>query len=108
MKICVFCNCWLHCGYCAETHLQGHVKGTLCRGFRRRAASKAERERLGASQLSEPGLVTAAGAVSCDTENSDAFSAAASNLFEGYDQSAEEATELMPDGGTLVAVLSAK
>ena len=54
-------------------------------------------------QPREPGLVRAAGAVTCGEEP-----IKLPNIFQGYDQGAEEAAELLQNGGTLLSILSAK
>ena len=65
VKLCLFCNCWLHGEeYCVPAHMQRHVKGILCRGFRRRLALRVIEPKKEASQHSEPGPVPAAGAAS--------------------------------------------
>ena len=54
-------------------------------------------------QPREPGLVPAAGAVTRGKEP-----VKLPNIFQGYDQGAEEAAELLQNGGTLLSILSAK
>jgi len=40
VRICPFCNCWLHEADCYLKHTADHTQGILCRGFRRREAQR--------------------------------------------------------------------